>query len=576
MSSSIADHEIDRSLEPSEPLAKDDAAKVSGDPGAGTDDAAHDSDLTASTGDDPASDYFPDMQETVISKNPPLVVGSSKPADVTIIRGGPKELGNALRHTSLEHFDLEEFVGGGGMGAVFRAVDTKLSRTVAVKVLSHDRTDEETRQRFQNEAQNAARLDHENIARVYHVGEDRGLHYIVFEFIEGINIRDLVAEKGALPLGEAISYILQVAEALQHASQRDVVHRDIKPSNVLITAKGRAKLVDMGLARLHHMESDSEDLTASGVTLGTFDYISPEQARDPRLADVRSDLYSLGCTFYFMLTERPPFPEGTVLQKLLSHSSEEPPDPRLARPDLDEEVVNVISKLLAKQPDQRYQQASELAGELLLVARRLNLSSISSNGTVWVTPRRSKFSLIERSLPLVLPVVALLVAAFALDRIWSDATPTDFEPIEVKLDEPIETPRAETPTLPSPTDVTVDSDATADPQKTEDGDTEIQAIPDAVAAPVEMDVAAPKATVEDTATSEDGSANPVEPKESPARPDSSAEPPAKEPSPESSEKDAASPAATPSATGEAKVLPPKERTEAAADAVDPEGAVEEQ
>ena len=237
----------------------------------------------------------------------------------------PLEVGKMLEGERLGQFVLERYVGGGGMGVVFQALDTTLNREVAVKVLAHSQSrDEETLRRFKNEAQSAARLDHDNIARVYYVGEDRGVHYIVFEFIEGVNIRDLVQRDGPLSLADATSYTLQVAEALSHASQRDVIHRDIKPSNVLITPEGRAKLVDMGLARLHQVEHPDNDLTASGVTLGTFDYISPEQARDPRSADVRSDLYSLGCSFYFMLTGRPPFPEGTVLQKLLQHQSEDP------------------------------------------------------------------------------------------------------------------------------------------------------------------------------------------------------------------------------------------------------------
>ena len=329
-------------------------------------------------------------------------------------------MGNVLEGIVLGHFRLEKFVGGGGMGSVFRGTDLRLGRTVAVKVLSRDRTEPETLRRFQNEAQSAARLDHENIARVYYVGEDQGLHFIVFEYIEGVNIRDLVEKNGPLPLGEAISYLLQVAEALEHASQRHVVHRDIKPSNILVTADGRAKLVDMGLARLR-MESDREDLTASGVTLGTFDYISPEQARDPRIADVRSDLYSLGCTFYFMLTGRPPFPEGTLLQKLLSHSSEPPADPRLLRPDLDEQVAGIVDKLLAKQPRDRYQQPNELIGELLLVADRLHLPGSMLTGAVWLGRATVYWARFERILPWLVPIV-LLLAIRCLP--WSDCGPT--------------------------------------------------------------------------------------------------------------------------------------------------------
>lgn len=167
---------------------------------------------------------------------------------------------------------------------------------------------------------------------MHYVGEDRGVHYIVFEFIEGVNLRDRVEQIGPLSLSEAVSFTYQIAQALAHSSHRDVIHRDIKPSNVLITPDGKAKLVDMGLARLTRVAQANNDLTASGVTLGTFDYISPEQARDPRGADVRSDLYSLGCSFFYMLTGRPPFPEGTVLQKLLQHQADVPPQRAGASP----------------------------------------------------------------------------------------------------------------------------------------------------------------------------------------------------------------------------------------------------
>ena len=348
---------------------------------------------------------------------------SSKPlseAAVTIHPLTVRELGRQLVGKRLAHFELVDFVGGGGMGAVFRATDTLLNRTVAVKVLSRDQAqDEETVKRFRNEAQSAARLDHENIARVYFVGEDDGWYFIVFEFIEGQNLRDLVAEQGPLPLEQALSITVQVAAALDHAAQREVVHRDIKPSNVLLTSGGRAKLVDMGLARLQPMHTDQDDLTASGVTLGTFDYISPEQARDPRTADARSDIYSLGCTLYFMLTGRPPFADGTVLQKLLSHSSDPPPDPRTLRPDLPDSLLPVLDKMLAKSPADRYAQPGELMGDLLVLAERLGLPPVIRAEPIWMPAERSGPRGFVRHLPWLVPSGLMVALALLWDPLWS-------------------------------------------------------------------------------------------------------------------------------------------------------------
>jgi serine/threonine-protein kinase len=325
-----------------------------------------------------------------------------------------------LEGDRLGHFELQEYVGGGGMGAVFRALDTMLNRIVAVKVLSQEQSgDEEVLRRFQNEAQSAARLDHENISRVFYVGEDRGWNYIVFEFIEGSNLRDVVNNQGPLPLDRAISYTLQIADALVHASQRDVVHRDIKPSNVLITPEGRAKLVDMGLARLHQVEPAGDDLTASGVTLGTFDYISPEQARDPRSADVRSDIYSLGCTLYFMLTGRPPFPDGTVLQKLLQHQGDEPTDPRMFRPELPDGFIRILNRMLAKSPQQRYSVPDQLMVELTAFAAQHGLVEAGSSRLVWLSPEHLKLSLWERHLPWIVPLTVLVLLIAALSFVWS-------------------------------------------------------------------------------------------------------------------------------------------------------------
>lgn len=355
-----------------------------------------------------------DDQATVISSRP---TGSSDDLPPLL---PPLEVGRLLEGEQLGQFELRQFVGGGGMGVVFRGWDTALNREVAVKVLSHDQSgDEETVRRFRNEAQSAARLDHPNIARVYGMGEDRGVHYIIFEFIEGVNLRDLVDRHGPLPVDEAIDYTLQLAEALEHASQQGVIHRDIKPSNVLITAEGNAKLVDMGLARQHQVEHTGGDLTASGVTLGTFDYISPEQARDPRSADVRSDLYSLGCSLYFMLAGRPPFPNGTVLQKLLQHQGDTPPDLRQVRRDLPMPLVRAVSRLLAKSPAQRYQTPTALIDDLALIRRRLHKPQSRFLAGVSLGWRPRVPAVVRRHVPWAIPLATLIAISLALDFYWT-------------------------------------------------------------------------------------------------------------------------------------------------------------
>ncbi len=391
-------------------------------------DSSHPGEDSAS--DTAASPSGPGRLPIEFSEDAATVISSPKKPLPNRHYRNTRELGAILAGQTLGQFRLDEFVGGGGMGAVFRGHDTRLGRTVAIKVVSGDRTDEETLRRFHNEAQSAARLDHRNIARVYHVGEDSGWHYIVFEYIEGVNIRDLVEFKGPLPIDEALSYTLQVAAALDHAYRRDVVHRDIKPSNVLVMPNGVVKLVDMGLARLHDVESPKDDITASGVTLGTFDYVSPEQARDPRSADVRSDLYSLGCTLYFMLTGQPPFPQGTVLQKLLSHSSEEPPDIRLFRPELEDEVVVLVLGLMEKQPSARPQQPQDLIDDVHRVAKRLNLPL--SPLTAPARPDSGRTSSLTQLAPWA--IALLLMAATAWGVEWVDPGGEIVGPVRPELE----------------------------------------------------------------------------------------------------------------------------------------------
>jgi serine/threonine protein kinase len=299
----------------------------------------------------------------------------------TVITSARKPHGPDAQHAEslvgrrLGHFELLESVGVGGMAAVIKAQDLDLGRVVALKILPPDMaTDPENITRFRQEARAAARLDHENVARVYFCGEDQGLHFISFEFVEGENLRQRMERfGGSLPVAESLHYLMQVTAGLGHAASRGVVHRDIKPSNIIITPEGKAKIVDMGLARNLDARASNGQLTQSGVTLGTFDYISPEQAIEPRSADCRSDIYSLGCTFYHVLTGRPPVPEGTAAKKLHCHQHIAPLDPRELNPAIPDEMAAVLGKMMAKGPNQRYQSPEHLLQHLLVVARNYDL-----------------------------------------------------------------------------------------------------------------------------------------------------------------------------------------------------------
>ena len=350
----------------------------------------------------------------VIAQAKTVIRGSSRaqhPSErPTGLNQTPAEVSKVLLGQRLNHFRLDKLIGGGGMGAVFRAHDEQLDRTVAIKVIPFVHGDPDLQRRFRNEAQSAAKLDHPRIARVFDVGSQDDWHYIVFEYIEGTNVRDWVHRKGVLSIDEAVYYTCQLADALQHASERGIVHRDIKPSNVLIGTTGKLKLVDMGLARSDALDL-SEDMTASGVTLGTFDYISPEQARDPRDADLRSDLYSLGCTLYFMVTGQPPYPGGTMLQKLLSHGNSPPPDPAELRPEVSDNLVAVMQKMLAKNPADRYQTATDLIADLREVAVRDGLRRSQSLGPITIAQPHGFVQWFEKHAPWVVAAMLLVLIA---------------------------------------------------------------------------------------------------------------------------------------------------------------------
>lgn len=264
----------------------------------------------------------------------------------------------------LGRYTIIKKLGQGGMGTVFLATDTQLRRQVALKVLPREKAENPTLvKRFKAEAQAAAQLKHDNIVAIHDAGEADGLLYIALEFIDGTDAHTIVAKRGPMPAKRAMDVIRQTALALKHAHAQKIVHRDIKPSNLLIAKNGLVKLADMGLARSVD-ESLETNITRAGTTVGTVDYMSPEQARNSKAADIRSDLYSLGATWFHLLTGHPPFPEGSMLNKLNAHSGAPRPDVRDENDSVSENVSVMIKRLLSVKPEDRYQTPDELLEDL--------------------------------------------------------------------------------------------------------------------------------------------------------------------------------------------------------------------
>src|SRR5262249_26714562 len=188
------------------------------------------------------------------------------------------------------------------------------------------------------------------------------------EFVAGTTLAQLVRERGPLPVAQACDYVMQAALGLHHAYAHGMVHRDIKPQNLMLTRRGEVKILDFGLARFASEVTPAGSATTSGVGLGTVDYIAPEQPEDPHAADIRSDIYSLGCTLYFLLTGQPPFPEGTPMQKLLAHAKRNPRPLASVLPDLPRGLVPIVDRMMAKDPLRRYQTPAEVAQALAPLA----------------------------------------------------------------------------------------------------------------------------------------------------------------------------------------------------------------
>ncbi|MBX9681453.1 MAG: serine/threonine protein kinase [Gemmataceae bacterium] len=269
------------------------------------------------------------------------------------------------RRFTIGKYKVLERLGSGGMGSVYLCEHKLMRRRVAVKVLPTAKAaDPSSLDRFYREARAVAALDHPNIVHAYDIDQDEQLHFLVMEHVDGASLQEIVKKSGPLAVLRACHYIRQSALGLHHAHEAGLVHRDIKPGNILVDRSGLVKILDMGLARFFNDEEDILTKKYDENVLGTADYLAPEQALDSHSVDIRADIYSLGATFYFMLTGRTPFGEGTVAQKLLWHQNRQPKLVAEFRNDVPTQVLAIISKMMAKEADKRFQIPMEVANVL--------------------------------------------------------------------------------------------------------------------------------------------------------------------------------------------------------------------
>jgi tRNA A-37 threonylcarbamoyl transferase component Bud32 len=269
-----------------------------------------------------------------------------------------------LTGKTIGEFRILRRIGQGGMGQVYLAEQASLKRQVALKIMRPDVAANPTSvQRFQREAEAVAKVTHANIVQVYAFGQADGLYYMALEYVDGKNLSDYVAKKGPPDLLLALSILRQVAAGLQRASENGIVHRDIKPENILLTRKGEVKVTDFGLSRCFGGEQEPLSLTQTGVSMGTPLYMSPEQVQGKEV-DPRSDIYSLGVTAYHMLTGQPPFLGQNGFEVALQHVQNQAVPLQERRPDLPVELCQVVQRMMAKDPGERYQTAKELLRDL--------------------------------------------------------------------------------------------------------------------------------------------------------------------------------------------------------------------
>ena len=319
---------------------------------------------------------------------------------------------------TISHYKILEKLGQGGMGVVYKAEDTKLKRTVALKFLSPQALgSQEEKTRFINEAQTAAALDHPNICTIHEIDEAEEQTFISMAYIEGQNLKEKI-EAGPLTINESLQIGVQIAKGLQEAHERGIVHRDIKSGNVMLTPKGRAKIMDFGLAKMGKREL----ITKEGTTLGTVAYMSPEQAQGQDI-DRRTDIWSLGVVLYEIVTGRRPF-RGDYEQAVVYSILNEDPEPITGlRTGVPMELERIVNKALAKSPDQRYQHADELIVDLQrLQTESTTEGTLSTRSIYRVAPRKRSKSVLITGL-MVLAAVVLVASYFLIYQLRTSVRP---------------------------------------------------------------------------------------------------------------------------------------------------------
>ena len=265
----------------------------------------------------------------------------------------------------LGKYKLLGHIGTGGMSSVYLAQHMRMGDKRAIKVLPKSRVRDATYlARFQLEAKAIASLNHPNIVLAYDIDNEDDVHYIVMEYVDGVDLQQLVKRDGPVDFSTAADMIAQAARGLHHAHSKGVIHRDVKPANLLIDNEGSVRLLDMGLALVSSGDDESLTVANNENVLGTADYLAPEQALNSHQVDHRADIYGLGCTLYFLLTGKPPFSDGTLAQRIAKHQSEMPTPIRQLRPDCPGELEGICVKMIQKEPRYRYQSAQEVAETL--------------------------------------------------------------------------------------------------------------------------------------------------------------------------------------------------------------------